>query len=204
MKSRVGEIGESTEALPSFCGRCGREGTPGATLCAECGEGLLGQGFCPVCERFWRLPEGAHCPKHDLALTAAPLPSKPALGDDEAIDWVTVGSFAIPMEAEARRLRLEAEGIPTFLDGARMGANAIYAVATGGIKLQVPRALVPEARVLLSQSWAIPAHPDDLEDAWDELEPEPGAAISPIGWGQVVALGVLVAAGLVYVAYRSF
>ena len=204
MESEVGKIGASMEAQPSYCGRCGREGTPGADLCKECGETLLLQGYCAVCERFWRLPEGAHCPKHDLALAEGPLPQKPAFGEDDAIDWVTVGSFANPMEAEARRLRLEAEGIPTFLDGARMGANAIYAVATGGIKLQVPRALIPEARVLLSQSCAIPAHPDDLEDAWDELAPDPGAPAEPIGRGLTLVLKILVAAALAIIAYRSF
>jgi hypothetical protein len=43
------------------------------------------------------------------------------------------------------------------------------------VKLQVPEALASEARVLLAQSWTPPIIDDDLDDAWDELAPEPGA-----------------------------
>jgi hypothetical protein len=87
--------------------------------------------------------------------------------------WVTVATFADDVEAEAPRLRLEAEGVPTFLEGARMGSRSMYQVATGGVRLQVPEPLVADARILLSQSWTLPA--DDLDDAWDEMTPEPGA-----------------------------
>jgi hypothetical protein len=84
-----------------------------------------------------------------------------------------VATFADDIQAEAPRLRLEAEGIPTFLEGARMGSRSMYQVATGGVKLQVPEPLSADARVLLSQSWTLPA--DELDDAWEDLIPEPGA-----------------------------
>lgn len=87
--------------------------------------------------------------------------------------WVTVVTCGHPFAAEARRLRLEAEGIPTFLDDSRMGTDALYQVATGGIKLQVPIGLVDEARVLLAQSWAIPPM-DELDEAWEDLGPASG------------------------------
>src|SRR5690606_13031314 len=111
----------------------------------------------------------------------------------ERPDWITVGRFGHPMQAEAPRLRLEAEGIPTFVDGARMGDHSIYQVATGGVQLQVPRPLVHEARVLLSQSWAtiIPDDDDDLDDAWDDLAPEPGARLRALMRGAIVLVLVL-------------
>ena len=87
--------------------------------------------------------------------------------------WVTVGTFADDHEAEAVRIRLEAEGIPTFVEGARMGGRSMYHVATGGLKLQVPRQLAADARVLLSQTWSLPPSDDGLDDAWEELGPEP-------------------------------
>ncbi len=193
---------EMTEVPPTFCARCGQPGPLDALLCPECGEGLVPQGFCPVCDRYLRAPEGSYCPKHDLVLTVGQPPEKPALRVGDENDWVTVGGYASPHEAEARRLRLEAEGIPTFLDGLRMGTHAIYAVATGGIKIQVPRALASEARVILSQTWAAPESADDLDD-WDDLEPEPASLVSPLGRRGAGVLGVVLAALLAYLLYRS-
>lgn len=88
--------------------------------------------------------------------------------------WVTVGTFADPQTAEPARLRLDAEGIPVFLEGARMGGRSMYAVATGGVKLQVPAPLAADARVLLSQVWELPPTADDRDDAWEDLAPLPG------------------------------
>jgi len=125
------------------------------------------------------LPQGLPCPKHEL-----PLETPPTRPDPEPIQtgkWVTVATFGHPFEAEARRLRLEAEGIPTFLDGARMGSNTLYQVATGGIKLQVPTGLVDDARILLNQSWAMPVV-DELEDAWEELGSPSGAVFSDVAF----------------------
>ena len=187
-------------ASPAFCVRCLREGPRGASLCPECGDRLALQGYCPVCDRAWLKPEGSLCPKHDLELTAGPDPVMPTLRDDEAIDWVTVGSFAIPMEAEVRRLRLEAEGIPTFLDGTRIGANAIYAIATGGIKLQVPRALGGEARVLLSQTWAIPRSARRPRRRLGRACPSRPRASRRSAGGRPASSRTLLAAGIAYLA----
>jgi hypothetical protein len=191
----------SSGVRPLFCPRCGRF-RPDAretTLCPQCGETLAEPGFCPVCERDWPLAVGASCPKHDLALLA----DRPAVGRDlpfgEASAWVTVRAYNHPIEAEAARLRLDAEGIPTFLEGQRMGSDYSYTVATGGIKLQVPRPLVQEARILLDQSWASPFEEED--DDWDDLpadpepeaepEAEPESQSTPLFW--VIALAALVA-----------
>jgi hypothetical protein len=47
----------------------------------------------------------------------------------------------------AVRLRLEAEGVPTFLDGERMASEAW--LATGGVRLQVPDNRLEQARTVL-------------------------------------------------------
>lgn len=166
----------SNERPPTFCPRCRRAAGPSATLCDHCGETLARQGYCAICEQFWPLSEGEDCPKHDIPLERPDPEAAPRWPDDVPIDWVTVRSYPHPMAADAPRLRLEAEGIPTFLAGERMGANTLYQVATGGVKLQVPRALLADARVLLSQSWA----PIDAEDAIDgEDEADDPAAAEP-------------------------
>jgi len=90
--------------------------------------------------------------------------------------WVTVAKFPHSLAAAAARIRLEAEDIPTFLEGERMGSPAMYRVATGGVKLQVPAEFAADARVLLSQDWSLPSDDfdDDLDEAWDDPSPEPG------------------------------
>jgi hypothetical protein len=159
-----------------FCPRCGAAGRDQAALCRECGEAMAPQGYCPVCESHWTLAPGSPCPKHDLELehfapeeAAGPVRC-PAAGEP----WTTVGLFGDALRAEAPRIRLEAEGIPTFLDGERMGSPSMYYVATGGVKLQVPASLAADARILLAQSWSTP-EADDLDDAWDDLAPNPAA-----------------------------
>ena len=163
-----------TEGIACFCPRCDCEVRPPAGLCEECGERLIVQGYCPICERSWRLPVGTLCPKHEVELEPEP-PGEDFRPDrGESIRWVTVEVFANALKAEAPRIRLEAEGIPTFIEGSRMGSSSMYPIATGGVKLQVPQALVAKARVILSQTWGPIAEIDDLDDAWEELIPEPG------------------------------
>ena len=162
--------------VPKFCPRCGREGLPEDALCHQCGIVLIPQRYCPVCEESWTLTEGVRCPKHDVELVAhPPIRQDTATPDGEAPMLVTVGTCAEDVKAEAQRIRLEAEGIPTFLVGERMGSASNYAVATGGWKIQVPSELAADARAILAQRWTPPEGEDDLEDAWDDLEPEPGA-----------------------------
>lgn len=171
--SNAPELDNAAPAQPLYCLRCGREGPEGVRVCPDCGDSLFERGYCAVCENEWLLPIGATCPKHEVELTERPVAPQLVPGA-HAPRWVTIVTFADSAEAEATRLRLEAEGIPTFVDGERMARNAIYSVATGGAKLQVPEPLAADARVLLSQSWSPETH-DDLDDAWDELAPEPGA-----------------------------
>jgi hypothetical protein len=164
-----------------FCPRCGTPAHREPALCGACGEALAAQGYCAVCEAYWTLAPGAPCPKHELALEDSPVPAQPSGMRGSADAWVTVGSFADGLRAEAPRIRLEAEGIPTFLEGERMGSAAMYPVATGGVKLRVPASLAADARILLAQSWSTPADDDDLDDAWDDLEPDPGARWRDVG-----------------------
>jgi hypothetical protein len=182
--------GQSPAAGPRFCPRCHRVERDDAILCRHCGEAMTSQGYCAVCEGHWALVPGTPCPKHEVAL-ATWAPGRPeafSRANHEA--WVTVGSFADPLHAEAPRIRLESEGIPTFLEGERMGSPSMYQVATGGVKLQVPGSLVTDARILLAQSWS-PAEGDDLDDAWDDLAPDRSATWRDLG--RAVILFVLLA-----------
>jgi hypothetical protein len=157
-----------SEHVPHYCKRC-NEAIPKNNedpLCPECGERLIPQGYCPVCEDFWRLPVTALCPKHDIVLEDGPPPSRAPLAHGRSISWVTVKVFPDTLAAAVPRSRLEAEGIRTFIEGERMGSANMYRVATGGVKLQVPAEQASEARVILSQSWSLPS--DENAD-FDEL-----------------------------------
>lgn len=175
-------------AGPRFCPHCRREGPDEAVLCPECGGSLRPRGYCAICERSWNAPPGAPCPKHEIELEAWSPELASGQPGEGTIEWVTVGTFADAMQAQGPRIRLEAEGIPTVLQGERMGSRSMYAVATGGLKLQVPRPLEADARVLLSQSWTSPVSEDDLDDAWDELAPEPGALRRRVMKGVIIFL----------------
>jgi hypothetical protein len=184
-----GAGGGALARVPRYCPRCERATGPEETLCPQCGETPRAQGYCPVCERFWTLPVRTPCPKHDLPLDDAPEPPAPDDLGATSARLVTLQTFADALAAEAPRLRLEAEGIPTFLEGERMGGRSMYLVATGGVKLQVPEPLAADARILLSQTWTPPAvDHDDLDDAWEDLSPEPGASRRSVMKGVILVL----------------
>ena len=168
---------QANPAPPRYCPRCRSEGKSDGSLCVDCGETLRDQAYCPICEGFWKLDPGADCPKHEVELLdEAPPPPEVFASPGERASLVTVATFSHPNQANAPRIRLEAEGIPTFLDGERIAGNTLYQVATGGVRLQVPSSLASAARILISQSWSAPVEADDdLDDAWDDLGPEPGA-----------------------------
>jgi len=123
-------------------------------LCPECGDTVIPQGFCLVCERYWLLPVGAFCPKHDIDL-APPASSDGASATGKSVDWVTVMVFPHSLAARAPRIRLEAEGIRTFLEGERMGEPGMHHAAAGGVKLKVPADQVGDASRVLSQDWSL-------------------------------------------------
>ncbi|HZW32570.1 MAG TPA: hypothetical protein VFF52_17785 [Isosphaeraceae bacterium] len=114
------------------------------------------------------------CPKHDVELVAEDPRAMPGPALGPRTSWVTVARFPHSLAAAAARIRLEAEEIPTFLEGERMGSPAMYRVATGGVKLQVPAEFAADARILLSQDWSLPKDDfdDDLDEAWDDPHPE--------------------------------
>jgi hypothetical protein len=164
-----------TPAPPCYCPRCGGGGEGAGPLCRQCGETLRSRGYCAICESFWKLEPGADCPKHEVELLEEAPRTKPFGEPGERTSLVTVATFSHPNQANAPRIRLEAEGIPTFLDGERVAGNTLYQVATGGVRLQVPSSLASAARILISQTWAPPPEAeDDTEDAWEDLAPEPG------------------------------
>jgi hypothetical protein len=74
--------------------------------------------------------------------------------------------FPNSLAAAVPRTRLEAEGIPTFLDGERMGGPGMYGSATVGVKLQVHTDQAAEARIILSQKWTLPK---DEQSDFDDL-----------------------------------
>lgn len=181
---------ETAEAPPRFCPLCLRPAAPRDDLCRHCGERTAAQGYCPVCQSFRLFRIGEDCPKHDLPLEAGAIERADSHEGGERPRWTTLARFDSLAAAEGPRLRLEAEGIPTFLDGLRMATDVLSHPALGGVKLQVPATLVDEARVLLDQSWGLPP-PDDLDDAWDELGPEPGARRRKVmQWAIIVILAL--------------
>ena len=111
-----------------------------------------------------RRPVGELCPKHDVTLLQDDPFLRQRQWEGSAISWVTLKRFPDSLAATGARIRLDAEGIPTFIEGERMGAPAMYRVATGGVKLQVPAEFVADARVVLSQDWSWPDDELELED----------------------------------------
>ena len=142
-------------AGPRFCPHCRLEGPDEAVLspsaAARCVLGAIADLRAILEHTAW-----AARPKHEIELEAWSPELASGQPGEGTIEWVTVGTFADAMRAQGPRIRLEAEGIPTVLQGERMGSRSMYAVATGGLKLQVPRPLEADARVLLSQSWTSP------------------------------------------------
>ena len=166
---------------PIFCPKCGAIDYQGE-LCQVCGDTLVACGYCSTCEAFWKLSPAAICPKHELELEDAPPPLEPlGLPGLVADRWVTVATYSHPNEANAPRIRLEAEGVPTFLDGARVAGSTLYQVATGGVRLQVPESCASQARILLTQTWSASLATeaedelDDDDDPWAGLGPVPGS-----------------------------
>ncbi len=158
----------SSHPGPRFCQGCGRDDFDNfaGSLCPECGDSLLAQGYCPVCERHLPQVPGSLCPKHDLELEEAPPEQAVAVEAGAYVPWITVSVFPDHMTAAILRSRLEAEGIPTILDGERMGTGGMYNVATRGVRLQVPEDRVADARVILSQNWSLP---DDEKADFEDL-----------------------------------
>ena len=80
-------------------------------------------------------------------------------GDDESddgddfhsarVEWVTLAAFWHPAEAHIARLRLEAAGVACVLLDELTAATNVFAIAVGGVKLQVPRSQSSRAAKLL-------------------------------------------------------
>jgi hypothetical protein len=172
--------------VPRYCPECGSatsDQTWDRPFCARCGGTLVDQSFCAICESHWRLPAGDNCPKHDIPLEEATSREAlvPAAGPSSM--WQTVHKFPHSLAAAGARIRLEAEGIPTFIDGERMGSPSMYRVATGGVNLQVPAHLANDARIILDQTWqSRPAEDpdDDLDDAWEDLSSPADGMVRPV------------------------
>ena len=175
-----------------YCQRCGPLVYPpvNGALCPFCGDPLRPRSYCQVCEDTWPLPVDALCPKHDLPLIPGLAPEGFPAHDSPSDQppssttkrhsphWTTIKVFTQPAEAQACRLLLESEGILTFLANERMSTAITHNVVLGGMKLQVPRDQVDDARVILDQSWSLPKTAGPLgefetEDEWDSLAPEP-------------------------------
>jgi hypothetical protein len=168
----VPEMRPQSSGAPRFCPRCRASfaDVSGPSACPSCGDALIPKGYCPVCEDYWLLPVETPCPKHDLPLDAMG-PPRPLLdGEGKPVRWTTVAHYSDSQAADAPRIRLEAEGIPTFVEGERMGARAMYHVATGGVLLKVPDTMAVDARIILSQTWSVTADQLGIEDDDDDEE----------------------------------
>jgi hypothetical protein len=171
---------------PRFCPECGRAAreSSGGAVCDHCGATLAIQGYCPICEARLRQPVGEPCPKHDVKLLADEPDGLEPTATGSMISWVTVRRFPDSLSASGARIRLDAEGIPTFLEGERMGAPSMYRVATGGVKLQVPAEFAADARIILSQDWSWPVDELETDDGpetdHEDIAPPPEG--SPRAW----------------------
>lgn len=180
--------------LPRFCPDCGwaADASSDGSLCRHCGSTLAIQGYCPICEARIRRRVGGLCPKHEVELLADEPGPRSGFENGSVIAWVTVQRFPDTLAAAAARIRLDAEGIPTFLEGERMGAPAMYRVATGGVKLQVPAELATDARIILSQDWSWPdddlGHDDDPDPGEEEHVPPDGSSAWALALEAIVVL----------------
>lgn len=74
--------------------------------------------------------------------------------------WVTLAAFWYPAQAHIARLRLEAGGVACVLVGEIAAATHVLNIASGGVKLQVPRAQYQCAsRLLENQSEQFASEP---------------------------------------------
>jgi hypothetical protein len=175
----------------TFCSRCRRDRSHEDRMCSECGETLAAQGFCEICDQFWIMPVGSVCPKHDSRLESGPAKVESPFAPGESPRWTTVGVYDHALHAGGPRLRLEAEGIPTFLDGERMGDH--HAVASGGgVRLQVPGRWAEHAHGLLNSPRPV-ADADDWDDDVDQpQEPREWLLGRTLGWGVLAFLAALI------------
>jgi len=168
-------LDRSPRSGPWYCPRCRKatRSTDPSNLCERCGDRLIAGGYCPVCEDFVLRAAGEPCPKHQVVLEPEAPPNLAGRLVEEGASWVEVGRFSDALACQPPRIRLEAEGIPTMIDGERMGHRSMYHVATGGVGLRVPENLAGDARIILSQTWSTDAAALDIDD-WhedDDLEP---------------------------------
>ncbi len=162
-----GKKKHSPRSIPRFCPACKLDEFDDydGSSCPECGDTLHTKGYCHVCERHLLQDRGSVCPKHDVELESSPAVDVMLAEGVEFINWVTISVLPNSVVAGIMRGRLEAEGIPTHLDGERMGGSGMYLVATRGVRLQVPADRVGDARIILSQNWSLPVDEKaDFED----------------------------------------
>jgi hypothetical protein len=80
------------------------------------------------------------------------------------VSFVTIVSSLEPMQIEMLRARLQAEGIMVVaVDAGITQANALYAIAVGGVRLMVPKESADEARHIIGliQSGCFALREDD-------------------------------------------
>jgi hypothetical protein len=163
-------LDRSPRSGPSFCPSCRKSTRPTgqSDLCERCGDRLVSKGYCPVCEDFVSRAVGEPCPKHQVVLEPEAPPTLSRRLAEEGTSWVEVGRFSDALACQPPRIRLEAEGIPTMIDGERMGDRSMYHVATGGVVLRVPENLAGDARIILSQTWSADAAALGIDDWADD------------------------------------
>ena len=67
------------------------------------------------------------------------------------VDWCTLAVFWSVCEAHLARIKLEAAGVPCLLLDELTCSTGCFAIAAGGVKLQVPRQFLIEAASVLRQ-----------------------------------------------------
>ena len=92
----------------------------------------------------------------------------------ERIDWETVASYQTNLEANIAKARLEDEGIRVFIENSMMADMAWHLNnATGGARVQVPRADAARAAAILAGAkGAAEREGAEDEESWADEETE--------------------------------
>ncbi|MCE5313845.1 MAG: DUF2007 domain-containing protein [Armatimonadota bacterium] len=103
--------------------------------------------FCPKCKYEYRTGF-SKCPDCDVELVdELPEAAKPL---DESLDLVCIGTYPFDPPAQAARVTLESQGIPTVLQNSVMSQTDIILVfADGGVRLMVRSEDVQRAKSIL-------------------------------------------------------
>ena len=66
------------------------------------------------------------------------------------MDWTTIATYTVPVEANLAKTILESHEIPCFIKSENMGS--LYFGIVGGVELQVPSAYAAQAKEIIGNT----------------------------------------------------